>query len=101
MPTLFARWTTVKAELDKCKALYPKDAWAKLDQTSPLVSALKAFDKADGYEGWHKAVLTVRTAKTGYDTQLRAVMKTIEAAGKNGSPAYKALDKMEKSLVSI
>jgi uncharacterized protein YifE (UPF0438 family) len=101
MPTLTAQWTTAKSDLDKCKALFAKDDWAKIDKAGNLAAALKVFDKGGGYEAWHKAMLLVRASKTAYEVRIRAVMKSIEAAKKQGSPAYKALQKMEKALLAI
>jgi hypothetical protein len=101
MPTLTAQWTTAKSDLDKCKALFAKDDWAKIDKAGNLVSALKAFDKGGGFPEWQKTIMLVRASKTAYDLRIRAVMKAAEAAKKKDSPAYKALLRMEKALLAI
>jgi hypothetical protein len=101
MPTFYERWSTAKADFDKCKPLFSADLLTKLNKGANLGPALKTFDKADGYEARSKAMMPVRTAKEVYDREIRVVMKVIVDAKKKDSPAYKALEKLEKSLLSI
>jgi len=100
---MFDRWTQAKAEFDKSKALFSSvPQWvAHLNKVGNLVPMLKAFDKAEGYEARHKAMLPLRTAKQAYDKEIRVVFKLIKDAKKEGTPAYKALDKFEKALAAL
>lgn len=95
MATFYDRWSHAKGDFEKSKALFPAAMLAKLNKGAGLGPALKTLDKADGYESKAKALMAVRTAKEWYDRELRSARNTIP---KKDSAAFKALDRLEKTL---
>ena len=98
MATFYDRWTHAKADFEKSKPLFPAGMLTKLNKGAGLGPALKTLDKADGFDSKAKALMAVRTGKEWYDKELRSAMKTIP---KKDSAAYKALDRLEKTLQAI
>jgi hypothetical protein len=93
------RWTAAKVDFDKGKALFPAPMLEKL-KGAKLVPAMKAFDKADGFEARQKAMMPFRAAKIAYDKDLRAAIAEVKAKNANG-PAIKALQRLEQNLLEI
>lgn len=98
MATFYDRWSHAKSDFDKTKTLFPAALLAKLNKGAGLGPALKTLDKAEGYESRAKALMAVRTGKEWYDKELRSLLQTI---GKKDSAAYKAVDRLEKTLQTI
>jgi hypothetical protein len=98
MATFYDRWSHAKGDFEKSKALFPPPMLAKLNKGAGLGPALKTLDRADGYESKAKALMAVRTAKEWYDKELRSAMNAIP---KKDSAAFKALDRLEKTLQTI
>jgi hypothetical protein len=101
MPNFFARYTAATAEFDKVKALYPATALAGMKKGILFGTALKAFDKAATFELRAKVMAAVRTSEQVYDQQIRLLMATVKKQGKQDSPAYKALVKLQTSMNEI